>query len=164
MNIEKVLKSYKLKKSLVESALERIKAYEFSLDHPEVIENYYTKLNMESSIPKSSYRKGSIVENILDKREITNENIMKLIQKERSRIFFTKLEVEQIENSLNALTDEERFIIECKYFDNMFWRDIEIKFNDKFREDNYITVAGLRKINSKVLNKLRSIIAPFYEE
>jgi len=85
------------------------------------------------------------------------------ISEEQSRIFHTRLEVTQIESALNALTQQERFIIECKYFEGMNWRSIEVNVNTKYREANYITEAGIRKINSKALDKIKIVLDSFYD-
>lgn len=62
-----------------------------------------------------------------------------------------------------ALTKQQRFIVECKYFERMFWNDIEINYNDKFsRPKNYITVSGIRKMNTEALELLAEILEHYY--
>ena len=79
------------------------------------------------------------------------------IKREKSKIFWIKFEIEQLEKALASLTQEERHIIECKYFEKMTWNMVELSVNEKFRQHNYITVSGLKKINNAALNKLMSV-------
>ena len=57
---------------------------------------------------------------------------------------------------------QERYIIECKHIEKMFWRDIEISFNEKFRQQNYLTVSGLKKVNRSALEIMAKILEPYY--
>jgi hypothetical protein len=126
VQIEQLLRQYKTKKSLVESADARIKAWEHARLNPDIIlENYYSMDNKEIGMPGSPNRNtSSPQERILTQRELTTNTILEWISEEQSRIFHTRLEVTQIESALNALTQQERFIIECKYFEGMNWRSI----------------------------------------
>jgi DNA-directed RNA polymerase specialized sigma subunit len=120
--------------------------------------------NKEIGMPGSPNRNtSSPQERILTQRELTTNTILEWISEEQSRIFHTRLEVTQIESALNALTQQERFIIECKYFEGMNWRSIEVNVNSKYREVNYITEAGIRKINSKALDKIKIVLDSFYD-
>lgn len=163
--IEQLLRQYKTKKSLVESADARIKAWDHARVNPDIIlENYYSMDSREPGMPGSPNRNiASPQERILTERELTSNTLLDWIKEEESRIFHTKLEVTQIESALNALTQQERFIIECKYFEGMNWRSIENNVNSKYREVNYITEAGIRKINSKALDKIKIVLDSFYD-
>lgn len=44
----------------------------------------------------------------------------------------------------------------------MFWNDIELNFNNKYRQKNYITVSGIRKMNAEALELLGEILKPYY--
>lgn len=85
-----------------------------------------------------------------------------ILNDDKSRIYPYQIEKEQIDAALGALTKQQRFIIECKYFEDMFWRDIEINFNEKFRGQNYITVEGIRKMNRQAIELLAMILEPYY--
>ncbi|WP_045517745.1 hypothetical protein [Clostridium sporogenes] len=164
INIEEVLKEYRGKKSIVETTLARIEAYRYALAHPEIIaENYYNVNTKEPGMPGAPLRNtSSPIERGIEIKELTEEAIKEWIEEDESRIFFYQLEVEQIEKALQGLTHQEKYIVELKYFDSMFWREIERNFNDKFRQNNYITTSGLRKMTNRALAKLKETLAPFY--
>lgn len=163
--VEQLLRQYKTKKSLVESTDARIKAWEHARANPDIIlENYYSVDSRELGMPGSPNRNtSSPQERILTERELTSNTLKEWISEEESRIFHIRLEVTQIESALNALTQQEKFIIECKFFENMNWRVIEKNVNEKYREVNYITEAGIRKINSKALDKIKIVLDSFYD-
>jgi hypothetical protein len=166
MNIEKVLREYKMKKAAVETTNARIEQYKWAMSHPE--EWYKDYIPDSSSVlglpgrPKGSPAPSS-VETFVDDKELNSDILKSWIRKEESRIFLTKLEVTQIEIALNSLNKQERYIIELKYFDDMFWRDIEVSFNGVFRAKNYVTFETLKKMNKDALSKLTIILEPFYD-
>lgn len=163
MNTKKILRNYKLKKTLLKTAEDRVTLYETMIEKPEIIENYYTKSNIENVLPKTfSGNKSSIVEKTFDKRESKLEEVKKLIKKEKSNIYFLKQELNQIDKAMEALSQEEKYIVECKYIENMLWAKVEFKFNEKFRDDDYITISGIRKVSNKAIEKIDKIISPFY--
>lgn len=165
MDICKVLSEYKYKKSLVDTTLARIEQYKYAIAHPEVRENYFSISNRELGMPGAPLRNtSSPIEKIVTENELTEETLKEWIKEDQSRIFIIKLEIDQINGALESLTKQERSIITWKYFDNMFWKDIEINFNDDFRQKNYVSHEMLRKINKESLKKLEYILEPFYKQ
>ena len=165
MNIEKSLREYKEKKAYVEVTLERIQVFKQAMNNPEVHRGLFLGTNREPGMPPSGNVGGcsiSPVEYKILEKEEQIELLKQWIRDDQSRIYPYQIEIEQIEGALNALTKQQRFIIECKYFEDMFWRDIEISFNDRFRQQNYITVSGIRKMNSEALELLEKILKPYY--
>lgn len=163
MDIKKILRNYKLKKTLIKASEDRISLYETMIEKPEIIENYYTKSNVENVLPKTfSGNKSSIVEKTFDMRDSKIKEIKQLINKEKSDNFFLKQELNQIDKAMEALSEEEQYILECKYIENMLWAKVEFKFNERFREEDYITTSGIRKISNKAIEKINKIISPFY--
>ncbi|SDX78318.1 hypothetical protein [Tepidimicrobium xylanilyticum] len=160
--IENALKDYKRKKSIVETTLARIENYKKAINNPESFTHIFLGSPIELGMPKSTGSKISPVEMAVTDKEKAIEILKQWIKDEHSRIYPYQIELEQIDGALEALTMQQRFIIECKYFENMFWRDIEISFNDKFRQQNYITYEGLKKINKETLNLLAKILEPYY--
>lgn len=161
MNITKILKEYKGKKAIVENAEVRIETWEYALAHPELWENVYFSPGRtgELGMPLPPLRSNkSPVELSLEYKEITSENIKEWIREEESRIIFTKLEVMQIENAINGLTQWEKYIIECKYFEGMAWRSVEINFNDKFKQKNDLTEERIKQINREAIKKVENIL------
>ncbi len=165
MDIEKTLREYKIKKAYVETTLARIEQYKFAIAHPEMWVKYYVPSGKEIGMPGAPLRNTqSPIERELTMKELTVDTIKDWIQDDENRIFLPKLKVEQIEMALEALTKQQKAIIEYKYFENMNWKNIEINFNKQYRQMNYITVAGLRKINSDSIDKLIEILGPFYNQ
>lgn len=159
--IEKALREYKIKKSKVESTLARIEAWSIALNNPDEIVAIYNTSSRELGMPRGSDIRSPVEIAITDKEEAI-EIIKEWIKDDESRIIPLKLEVEQVEIALESLTVGEKYVIDCKYFNNMFWNNIEINYNERFREKNYVTVARLRQINQEALSKLVDILTPFY--
>lgn len=161
------LKKYKENSSTIETTLARIETYEKALDNPES----YTHIR-----PSSQYNIGIIngkggkppspVEQSLLSKEGNEEeviaNLKEWIKEDKSRIYPLQIEKEQIDGALNALTKEQRHILECKYFENMTWRNIEDDFNNEFKQRNYITTEGIRKLNRQAFTLIIKILEPYY--
>lgn len=159
--IEDALRDYKRKKSIVETTLARIHNYENAISNPDAFTAIFLGSSIEPGMPRGSSTSSS-VEIAVTEKEKSIEILRQWIKDDKSRIYPYQVELEQIDCTLNALNRQERFIIECKYFENMFWRDIEIAFNDKFRQQNYITVSGIRKMNTEVLYTISQTLKPYF--
>lgn len=160
--IENALRDYKRKKSVVETTLARVENYKETINNPDSFEYVFLGSPREPGMPRSTGGKKSLVELAIEDKEEAIETLRQWIKDDQSRIYPYQIELEQIDGAMGALTTQERFIIECKYFENMFWRDIEINFNDKFRQQNYITYEGLKKMNKEALELLARILEPYY--
>lgn len=165
--IEGRLKKYKENSSTIETTLARVKTYEIALDNP----NSYTQISFSSQSYIGAIKgKGGIpsspVESEVLKKESNEmlmvENLKEWIKEDLSRIYPLQIEKEQIDGALNALTEQQRYILGCKYFENMTWRDIEKNLNDKFRQQNFITDSGIRKINTNSIELITKILKPYY--
>lgn len=166
MDIEKVLREYKKKKSSVETTLARIDQYKFAIAHPEMWYKDYIPEGKEPGMPgkpRVGYVSDTMTNYIIGK-DLTIDILKDWVKDDESRIFIIKLEVEQIEKALDGLTSQEKYIIQLKYFEKMFWKDIELNFNVKFRQKNYITYEMLKKSNKEALDKLEQILSPFYNQ
>lgn len=159
--IENALRDYRRKKSVVETTLARIENYKKAIENPDSFTHIFLNSQREPGMPRGTSNASSVEISITDKEEAI-EMLKQWIKDDKSRIYPYQIELEQIDGALGALTMQERFIIECKYFENMFWRDIEINFNDKFRQQNYITVEGIRKMNRQALGLMAKILEPYY--
>lgn len=96
------LQNYKILKAQIEEL--KIKLQELSLISA-----------VDNSIPKTgiTYKYNSNTENIALKRT-EYENKIKILT----------LQIQRIENALNALSDVERKIIELKYIEQLTWRNV----------------------------------------
>lgn len=164
MNIEQALKNYKQKVSVVEAIEARIKAYEDMLQNTSSNKFELNAAYVEVGMPKGAGGTGSPTEGAVVSLECTREKVKELIAEEKSRLFFPKLEVEQIESALKALTTWEKYIIECKFFDGRNWRNIELSFNAEFKQKNDLTEARIRQISGDAIVKLAKILEPFYSQ
>lgn len=163
--IEEALRDYKRKKSVIETTLERIEVFKDAINNPGKHEGLFLGTNREPGMPPSGNGGGcnvSSVEYEILEEEEQKELLKEWIEDDQSRIYPYQIEIEQLDGALNALTKQERYIIECKYFEGMFWRDIEYSFNERFRQQNYITVSGIRKMNSEALELMAKILEPYY--
>lgn len=166
--IETRLKDYKEKSSTIQTTLARIKAYEIALENPKsyTMINFNTQSDMGTIQGKGGVPTSPVEQELLRKEQdqsSTIETLKEWIEEDKSRIYPLQVEIDQINGALNALTSQQRHIIECKYFDNMMWRDIEISLNEKFRQQNFITDRGIQKINAKSLQMITNILEIFYK-
>lgn len=146
--VKRALKGYKTKKLAIETTLLRIERYKAAIDDPES----FADLLPRPSCPADIGNKEKIIE-LLQGWVINDEY----------KIYPYQLELEQIDEALAALTTQERFIIECKYFKSMPWRDVEISLNDNPIQNNYITTSGIRKIDRQSIILLSQILKPYYD-
>lgn len=162
--VEESLKDYKRKKSVIETTKERIKVFQDAINNPEHHYGLFLGPVREPGMPSGKgYKRTSPVEYKVLTREKEVELLKIWIKEEKSKIYPLQIEVAQIETAMKALNRQQKHVIECKYFESMFWRDIELSFNETFRQQNYITVSGIRKINTEALNILADILKPFYK-
>lgn len=162
--IENALRNYKRKKSVVETALSRIGAYKQALENPDDFITVYLTSSREPGMPRGNNAQHSITEAMTISKDQAIRKLQEWTREEQSKIYPLQLEIEQIDGALNALSYQERYIVESKYFEGMFWREIEIGFNKKFRQANYITYEGLKKMNKESLQELARILEPFYQK
>lgn len=165
MDIEKALKKYRFKKSLVETTLARIEQYKFAIAHPEMwVKDYIPTVEREIGMPGAPLRNtSSPVEKFMIEKELSEEMIKEWIREDESRIFIKKLEVEQIELALDGITSQEKYIIELKYFNGLSWKEIELNYNEKFKQRNYVGYEWLKKVNKEAISKVEDILMPFYD-
>jgi hypothetical protein len=164
--IEEALRDYKRKKSVIETTLERIEVFKDAINNPDKHKGLFLEPNREPGMPSAKgFRpeapRSEVEYEILEEEE-QRELLKEWIEDDQSRIYPYQIEIEQLDGAMNALTKQERYIIECKYFENMFWRDIEYSFNERFRRQNYITVEGIRKMNRQALELMTKILEPYY--
>lgn len=160
--IEDALRDYKRKRSVIETTLLRVESFKAAIKDPESYSAVLLGSSRELGMPRGTNGGGSSVEIAIEDKEKSIELLREWIKDDLSRIYPLQIEIEQLNGALNALTKQERFIIESKYFEKMFWNDIEIGFNNQFRQKNYITYEQLKKINRDILNLLSGILKPYY--
>lgn len=160
MDIEKALKDYKKNKGKIETTEERCNYWQYCLDtmsDEEIAIEFIQEKSDSYGMPKAKSN-ASPVENIVVIGEVTREMVKQWIKDDKSRIRPLQYQVKQVEIALSALTKEENYIIECKCIDNWKWAQIEIDFNEKYRDENEITIERLKKIKMQALQKMKEII------
>ena len=93
---------------------------------------------------------------------MTKKLIQEWIKEDSMRIYPLQIEVEQIEMALQALTKSEYYIIECKYFDNMTWIEIEMSYNSTYNTN--LTDMAIRAKSNDAIRKLTNITKTYYEK
>lgn len=159
--IEAELRDFKRKKSVIETTLARVDAYKRAIEDPESFSGIMPGNNREAGMPRGAFA-GSMVEKVVTDKEKVISTLNEWIKDDLSRIYPLQVEVEQIDGAMNALNSQQRYIVECKYLENMFWRDIEYGFNEKFKNDNYIGYERLKKMNKDGIAELSKILETFY--
>ena len=162
----KSLEDYPINKSIIETTLARVESYRNSIEDPTSYSNIHMGSQSEVGMIKGKGGKPlSPVEGEVLKKEndemFVVENLKEWIKEDLSRIYPLQIEVEQIEGALNALTKQQKHIIECRYFERIFWDDTEISFNNKFKTT--LTCGQLQKKNKGSLDKLYKILKIYYD-
>lgn len=160
MNIEKALRDYKKNKGKIETTEERDQYWQYCLDtmtDEEIVSEFIYEKADTYGMPKAK-NKESPVENTVIVHEVTRKIVKQWIKDDISRMRPLKHQVKQIEIALGSLTEEENYIIECKCIDKWKWLQVEIGFNEKFRNENEIKIEQLKKIKIKALEKMEEII------
>ena len=165
MNIQDTLKQYKTKKAKVEATKARIQAWERILLDPNIEFYGYKLYSREIGMPSAHSATSQVEREAFQSDnddEVTKEMIEEWIKEDKSRISPLEIEVEQIEKAIEGLTTWEQFIIKCKYFESMYWCNVELSFNEQFHPKNYIPSETLKDYSSKAISKLIEILEPFY--
>ena len=145
-NINKMLKRYLTNKAKISTIKERIKIWKNALESDEIVilDVPETTLGM----PRAKYRITSPVEKEVEYKELDRKKIKEMIREEQSKLFILETEVNKLDIAFSVLPQKDMFLIECKYFENMNWRDIEEAYNKKYN----------KKVTEKRLrNKMTSI-------
>lgn len=165
--IEERLKQYKKRSSIIETTLARVQTYKEALEKPES----YTLVGFSSQSDMGSIKgKGGIpsspVEQEVIREEYNQEQAIKDLKEwiadDLSRIYPIEKEIEQIDGALKSLTQQQRYIVELKYFEKITWEEIAREFSDKYRQQSYITGEGAKKINTSAIKTITAILEPFY--
>lgn len=162
IQLEKVLREYKIKKSIVDTTEARIHAYLEAISNPDLVKEWsYSEVSREPGMPGAPLRNtSSPIEREICALEMTTDTIKTWIADDRSRIYKFILQVNLVEGALKALTEQERYIIGLKYFERMSWSNIELSFNKEFKQKNDITSGQARTKNDEAIKNLLEILSP----
>lgn len=160
MNIEGALRDYRKNKGKIETTEERCRYWQECLDtmtDDEIAKEFIDTQSDTYGMPKAR-NNNSPVEKEIVAHEVTREMVKQWIKDDQSRIRPVKQRVKQIEIALGSLTEEENYVIDCKCIDNWKWVQVEIGFNEKYRDDNKITIERLKRIKIEALKKMKDVI------
>lgn len=164
MDLKEQLKDYPNKKAIVQSTQARIELWRETLKE-NAMQCFFYSSPSNYGMPKAPYRTGSPTEHEICSKEVTREQVEQWIRDDESRIFWYKLEVEQIDIALQSLKKNEQYIIDKKYFEDWFWRTIEASYNETFKHaEDYKSERTLKRMHDEALNKLNNILGPFYQQ
>lgn len=108
------------------------------------------------SSPSKASKKFSSVETKLLMKERIIENIKRRRGQFTAKLHRMKAEQRLVNTALKAVSEEERFVIRCRYIEKYTWAKTELKFNDTFNE--YLTDGALKKRMDKSLNEIGSVL------
>lgn len=165
IELENRLYNYQNDKRDLANRMILIEYYEELLkkDDDELVEETDKPVTIDPSMPKCNVTSNPTEQKVI-KGIVRREQIERWLKYEKSKILLLKTEMEIIGSSLKALTQEELFVIECKYFERLNWFTIEQDFNDKFRNryNNCVGEGGLKKIKARAVTKLNKLLESFY--
>jgi hypothetical protein len=159
MKITDVLKKYRYKKARIDTAYARIKGFEEILKLGNFSMLQWNNNSDNFGMPKARNNQSIIETEIMIKDnniKITAELVKQLIKNEKSRIFPLEQEIKLIDKALNALSQQDRYIVELKYMDNLDWRDVEISFFEQYRKN--LTEIRLKQIAAESISMLNCIL------
>ena len=164
MNYSKILKKYKEKAAKVESSRIRIMELERLLELEDLSGYIMFPKGRELGMPGAPLRSNrSPVENAVIGKELTKEVVKEMIEEENSRIFWYRMEVNNIKNAVDRLNEIDKFLLDRKYFEDYTWDQIEYEYNNRFKGEYKATEALQMTLNRIIVNKVIPIIKDFYQ-
>lgn len=165
MNIEDRLKLYKKHRADVDTTLQRITVWEEMIKKGDFSVFEYSSPSTLGMPKATGFNISSPIETEICKNEMTKEIVQSWIADDWSRIRLKKLECEQIECAIKGLKEQQKYILECKYFEGWSWKNIEINFNSNYQHKReYVSDEAIRKINKESIIVITTILEPFYKQ
>jgi hypothetical protein len=159
----KILYSYVDIKADIKNIQDNIAYYEQLLRQSDLSElDYYKKINYMGIKYISTIF--SIVEKEVTRKEtahnLNSQIIRELKAKAETKLLEKQNQIDNIDNALAVLSTEDIYIIKCKFFHRMKYKDITINYNAHFRYAITEQTIKLRVKNS--IKKMTTIINPVY--
>jgi hypothetical protein len=138
---------------------------------------YYNNLLQQEDLSELEYYKNfkymgvkyiSTIFSIVEKEVVRKETAHKLNHsvvrelkaKEETRLLQKQNIITNIDNALEYLHEEDIYIIKCKFFHRMKYKDITLNFNTRFKY--YLTEQTIKKRVKNSIKKMTTIINPVY--
>jgi len=159
----KILYHYQDIKAEIKNIIDSIKYYEQLLKQEDLSELDYYKNTKYMGIRYISTI-FSIVEKEVCKKEtahrLNHDTIRELKAKEETKLLEKQNQLDNIDNALAILSSEDIYIIKCKFFHRMKYKDITLNFNTRFKY--YLTEQTIKKRVKNSIRKMTTIINPVY--
>jgi len=138
---------------------------------------YYEKLIEQVDLSELDYYKSisylgikyistifSIVEKEVTRKETAHNLNLQIVRelkaKEETKLLERQNQINNIDNALLLLSTEDLYIIKCKFFHRMKYKDITTNFNAHFRY--YLTEQTIKLRVKNSIKKMKTIINPVY--
>jgi hypothetical protein len=160
----KILENYLAIKSEIEIIESNIAYYEKLLQQEDLSElEYYRHAHFfgirDVSIVYSE------VENQVLKRETAHklnyQIIRELLAKAKTKLLERRNQIDNVDKAINSLKIQDRFIIRCKYFYSMTYKDIAENYSRKFKY--HLTEQTLAKRVKCSVERIKYRINPIYD-
>lgn len=151
-DINDMLKKYMSNKMKITTMKERIKRWEEGIGKEEFIDVPVSNFGM----PRAKNRISSPVENQVIYQEMNERQVREMIRREKSKLSVLEQEVRKLDIAFECLSSAEMFLLECRYFLNLSWHDIENNFNQEFHTE--VTEKRLKNRITSIKKKLLDII------
>ncbi|MDD5589397.1 MAG: hypothetical protein PHP92_05055 [Candidatus Nanoarchaeia archaeon] len=159
----KILYHYQDIKAEIKNIIDNIRYFEKLLQQEDLSELDYYK-NIKYIGKKYISTIFSVVEIEVCKKEtahkLNHEIIRELKAKEETKLLERQNQLDNIENALSILSSEDIYIIKCKFFHRMKYKDITLNFNTRFKY--YLTEQTIKKRVRNSIKKMTTIINPVY--
>lgn len=153
-DINTMLKSYIKNKAKIATIAERINVWEKALDEGV---NIFMKVPESTlGMPRAKNKINSPIEDIVLNEEMNEKQVKEMIKIEKNKKTALEYEVRKLDIAFSILNEKDMFLIECKYFENMDWVDIENSYNNTFKK--VLTVKGLKNKMTNIKLKILKII------
>lgn len=156
----RLLGQHKVNESKLKNKLLLIEKMEQSKCDDDYLDDYYHKTYDEIDIPYNNSKISDPVADITEKRDRARQDIDKQIKEQKRKLAPLEMEVLQVRNALNCLSQVELEIITLKYIEELSWGRIEYEFLNKQIEDR-ITKEGLRKKSNRAMEKLYEVLESY---
>lgn len=157
-DINRMLKNYINNKAKIATLSERINIWNKALEENE---NIFTNTPESTfGMPRAKNRLYSPVESEAIRNELNRKQAEELIKIAKSEKNLLEMEIRKLDIAFNILSPKEMFLIECKYYENLDWCDIEISYNKNFNKE--LTQKRLQNKLSNIKTKLLGVIKTNY--
>lgn len=152
-DINTMLKNYMSNKAKIATINDRIETWNRALEDDT---NIFEDVSESTLGLPHSNKITSPVESQAIQNEMNRKKVLEMIKTEKSKLFVLENEVRKLDIVFSILSEKEMFLIECRYFSNMNWQDIENSYNLKYNKT--ITEKRLRNKIAILKTKMLEII------